>query len=207
MKLFLVRHGETMGNIGNLYQTADTPLSPEGENQAKKVADRFKGASIDLIYSSTHVRAQETSKLISKETGAKIEPWEKLMEIRRPKEVRGKRVDDHDVEKIMQEVTANFANPNWKYSDEENFFDLEARANLVLDHLLKNHRGQAVICVSHGTFIKFLASKAIFRNKLTPEIFNLFRHNVWSANTGVTKLEYTEKYGWRLSYWNDVTHI
>ncbi len=207
MKLFLIRHGETTGNIDNLYQTAETPLSPEGENQAKKVAGRFKGINIDLIYTSSHLRALETSKLISKETGAKVEPWEKLMEIRRPKEVRGKRVDNADVEKIMKEVTTNFANPDWKYSDEENFFDLEARANLVLDHLLKNHRDQTIICVSHGTFIKFLACLAIFRNKLTPEIFDLFRHHVWTANTGVTKLEYTEKYGWRLSYWNDITHI
>ncbi|QQG41377.1 MAG: histidine phosphatase family protein [Candidatus Woesebacteria bacterium] len=207
MKLFLVRHGETTGNIGNLYQTSSTPLSTEGENQAKKVADRFKEANIDLIYSSAHMRAEETSKLISKETGAKIELWEKLMEIRRPSEVRGKRVDDPDVEKIMKEVTANFANRDWKYSDEENFFDLESRAVLVLDHLLTKHRDQTIICVSHGTFIKFLASKAIFRDKLTPEIFDLFRHHVWSANTGVTKLEYTERYGWRLSYWNDITHI
>lgn len=207
MKVYLVRHGETTGNIDSLYQTAETPLSPEGENQAKKVADRFKRTNIDLIYTSVHVRAQETSKFISKKTGAKIEPWDKLMEIRRPKEVRGKRIDDPDVEEIMKDVIANFANPNWKYSDEENFFDLETRAILVLDHLLKRHRDQTIICISHGTFIKFLASKAILRNKLTPEIFDLFRHNVWSANTGITKLEYTENHGWRLSYWNDVTHI
>ena len=207
MKLYLVRHGETTGNIGDMYQTEKTPLTPKGENQAKKVAERLKEAHIDLIYSSPHERAQRTSGIISKTISAKVELWEKLMEIRRPKEVRGKSVNDPDTDKIMREVIVNFDNPDWKYSDEENFFDLSERANLVLNHLIKNHKNQNVVCVSHGTFIKFIVCSVIFGDKLTPEFFDLFRHHVWTANTGITKIEYSDKHGWRLLYLNDITHL
>lgn len=207
MFLYLVRHGETTGNVGGMYQTEETPLTPMGEKQAARVALRLKDLSIDLIYSSTHLRAQQTSKIISQEIGAKIEPWEKLMELRRPKEVRGKHLGEGDTDQILDDVSKNFGNPDWKYSDEENFFDLKERASLVLDHLSKKHAEQTVVCVSHGTFIKFLVCQAIFGDELTPKIFETFRHKVWAENTGVTKLEFTEKHGWRLSFWNDVTHI
>lgn len=207
MKLYLVRHGQTTGNIGDLYQTESTPLTKTGEAQAKRAAKRLKNLGVDLIYSSTHDRAQKTSEIISAVIGAKVELWDKLMEIRRPKEVRGKSVDDPEADKIMQEVIKNFDNPNWKYSDEENFYDLSARAKNVLDHLLEHHKGQTIVCVSHGTFIKFLAASVVFREKLTPELFDLFRHHVWAQNTGITKIEYNEKHGFRLLSWNDTSHL
>jgi broad specificity phosphatase PhoE len=190
-----------------MYQNETTPLTEKGVAQAHQVAKRLKNKSINLIYSSTHVRAHETAKIIAKSTGATIELSADLTEIRRPKEVRGKFDSDPKIQKIMQEVILNFANPDWKYSDEENFFDLYKRAEKVLTHLVKNHSGQTILCVSHGTFIKFLAFVAVFGEKLTPELFMHMRHSFYAENTGITELNMEKKGKWRLHTWNDMSHL
>lgn len=207
MKIYLVRHGETTGNLNDFYQTAETPLTKTGIDQAKNVANRLKNIKIDIIYSSTHLRAKNTAEIISKQINAKTELWESLMEIRRPKEVRGKSGSDPEAEKIMQQVISKFADRTWKYSDEENFYDLKERADSVLSHLLTKHQGQTVVCVSHGTFIKFLVATVLLGDQINPENFNLLRHNLWAQNTGVSIIEYREGKGPRLLSWNDTSHL
>lgn len=207
MKLYLVRHGETPGNVQNFYQTAETPLTENGIEQAKKVSERFVGQKIDFIYSSTHLRARHTSQIISDKIGVPIETWEDLMEIKRPKEVRGKAGNDPEADKIMQDVILNFANNDWKYSDEENFFDLKARAEKVLGHLSAKHPTSHVICVSHGTFIKFLVATALFGENLTPEIFSTLRSRLQAENTGISVIDYNPQKGFKLHSWNDSSHL
>ena len=207
MRIYLVRHGETTGNLNDFYQTSETPLTKTGIEQAKSVAKRFKNVKIDVIYSSTHLRAKNTAELISKQVKAKVELWESLMEIRRPKEVRGKSGSDPEAEKIMQQVVSKFSDKTWKYSDEENFYDLKERADLVIAHLLSKHKGDTIVCVSHGTFIKFLVTSVLLGDHINPENFNLLRHNLWAQNTGVSVIEYREDKGLRLLAWNDTSHL
>lgn len=207
MKLYLVRHGETEGNLQNFFQTAETQLTKTGIDQAKRVAKRLKNKKADIIYSSTHFRTMETSKIISKEIELPIEPWADLTEIRRPSEIRGKPTQDPEVAKIENLLAKNFTKKGWRYSDEENYDDLVRRARKVLDHLSSKHQDQTVLCVSHGTFIKTLLATALFGESLTPEIFSTLRHKMWAANTGITTIEHTEKHGWRLLTWNDASHL
>lgn len=207
IKLYLVRHGLTVGNIANMHQTAETPLAESGVEQAKSVAKRLKDKKIDLIYSSPHLRTQQTSEIISKEIGSPIELWKNLTEVKRPSEVEGKSVDDPEIAKIDDLVRENFTNRDWKYSNEENFEDIAKRGQAVLNHLIDKHQDQTVLCVSHGTFIKVLLASMIFRENLTPEIFSDFRYNVWAQNTGVSVAEYTEEHGWRILTINDISHL
>lgn len=207
MIIYLVRHGETEGNRGDFHQTPRTPLTEHGILQAKKVAERLKVKEIDLIYSSTHDRAIKTAEFISKTLEIPIEPWGNLKEIKRPEEVIGKNIKDPEVVKIDNLVSSNFGKKGWKYSDEENFEDLNARAKQVLDHLLEKHSNQTVLCVTHGTFIKVLVSKAIFGEKLTPNVFSALRSGLRVENTGVSILRHTGEHGWGLISWNDTNHL
>ena len=207
MKIYLVRHGETVGNKEGYHQTAETPLSEYGVTQTKKVADRLKGKGVDLIYSSTHDRAIKTAEFISNAISVPIEPWGSLKEIKRPNEIVGKSVNDPAVKEIENLILSNFGKTNWKYSDEENFEDLNTRATLVLDHLLEKHSDQTVLCVSHGTFIKVLVAKALFGKNLTPDILSTLRFGLRIENTGISILKYTQEYGWGLASWNDTNHL
>jgi len=207
MKLYLVRHGETVGNRANFHQVPETPLTEKGLAQAREVAKRLKKVDADLVYSSTNKRAVQTAEIIAKELGIAHEEWPDLIEIRRPKEIVGKSAEAPEIKKIEDTIFANFHVKGYRYSDEENFEDLVARADKVFDHLLEKHKDQTIICVSHGTFIKVLMVHAIFRVNLTPEIFSVIRHNFWAENTGVTILEHTDKHGFRLLSWNDTSHL
>lgn len=207
MKVYFVRHGETIGNIQNFHQTPETPLSETGREQAKKVAVRLKNLGLSLVYSSTHLRAQNTSNAIAEQLGAPVELWEDLKEFRRPKEVRGKPVHDPKVAKIDELVSKNFFDRSFHFSDEENFYDLKQRAWKVLNHLSEKHTDDTVLCVSHGTFIKVLVANMVFGKDLTPKIFSTLREKLWAENTGITVTEFSLKRGWRLLSWNDTSHL
>ena len=66
MKLYVVRHGETMENVNNcLVGRINSSLTEKGIEQAKKVSDYFKNKKIDLIVSSPLDRCRQTASIIS----------------------------------------------------------------------------------------------------------------------------------------------
>lgn len=69
-RLFYVRHGQTEMNAAKLLSgTIETPLTKDGEEQARIVGREIKATApkIDLIICSPLERAYETAKLIAKE--------------------------------------------------------------------------------------------------------------------------------------------
>jgi len=66
MRLIIVRHGQTEGNISRIMQ-GHSPgvLSDLGKKQARKLAQRLKNEKIDLIISSDLARALDTAKIVA----------------------------------------------------------------------------------------------------------------------------------------------
>lgn len=68
MKLYVLRHGETDYNAGNLIQgTTDIPLSEEGRRQALRARKRVEdlGLSFERVYSSPLQRALLTGEIVT----------------------------------------------------------------------------------------------------------------------------------------------
>jgi broad specificity phosphatase PhoE len=62
MKIFFIRHGETTGDVENLYGGIyDDHLSPKGRDQAQRLAIVLKDKGIERIFSSPLIRAKETA--------------------------------------------------------------------------------------------------------------------------------------------------
>jgi broad specificity phosphatase PhoE len=207
MKVYFVRHGESTGNKEGIHQTPETPLSDTGRGQASRVAKRLKNHKIDLIYSSTHKRAMETAEIISQTIDVPVEYWGDLTELRNPSEIHNKPVNDPKIAKITELVKKNFGRENFKYSDEETFSELNERVGKVLSHLTKNHKYQDVICVSHASMTKAVFAKMIFGERLTAQIFTDLRYHLWSTNTGISVCEYGKEKIWRITSWNDASHL
>ncbi len=73
MKIFFIRHGETTGDIENRYGgNYDDHLSEKGEKQSNDLAKVLKNSGIEKIFSSSLIRAQETSRIIAKEVNCEI---------------------------------------------------------------------------------------------------------------------------------------
>ncbi len=73
MNIFVIRHGETTGDIEDRYGgDYDDHLSPKGEAQSQALALELKNKGLEVIFTSPLLRAQETTEFISRETGAPL---------------------------------------------------------------------------------------------------------------------------------------
>jgi len=86
--IFLIRHGETVGNAGRIVQTPDSPLSPRGLLQAERLGARLIAARIAHILSSDLARAAATADSLRRATGAAVE-YEPLLHERNFGDLRG----------------------------------------------------------------------------------------------------------------------
>ncbi|MGH7317113.1 MAG: histidine phosphatase family protein, partial [Candidatus Rokuibacteriota bacterium] len=72
MAIFLIRHGETLGNASRTVQLPDDPLSPRGLAQAERLAKRLEREGIGAILSSDFARAAQTAERLGRVTGLRI---------------------------------------------------------------------------------------------------------------------------------------
>ena len=86
--IFLVRHGETVGNASRIVQLPDSPLSPRGIAQAERLARRLAYEGIARILSSDLARAATTARIIQGVTAAPL-TFEPLLHERNFGDLRG----------------------------------------------------------------------------------------------------------------------
>jgi probable phosphoglycerate mutase len=86
--IFLIRHGETVGNAGRIVQKPDSPLSSRGVLQAERLGARLAGARVAHILSSDLARAAATAAALGRATGAPVE-YESLLHERNFGDIRG----------------------------------------------------------------------------------------------------------------------
>jgi broad specificity phosphatase PhoE len=77
-EVWLVRHGDCYEGI----TAADPPLSPQGREQARRLADRIGRLRVDAVYTSPMRRARETADAIAQECPADVRVEERLVEVR-----------------------------------------------------------------------------------------------------------------------------
>lgn len=64
-KLVLVRHGQSMWNLKDIFTGwVDVPLSEKGIEEAVRAGKELAGIGFDIVYVSTLVRAMETAMLV-----------------------------------------------------------------------------------------------------------------------------------------------
>jgi probable phosphoglycerate mutase len=88
MSIFLIRHGETLGNASRTVQLPDNPLSPRGVVQAERLACRLEREGIAAILSSDFVRAAATAERLRRVTGAPVR-HDPLLQERNFGDIRG----------------------------------------------------------------------------------------------------------------------
>lgn len=205
MKIYLVRHGATKANIKKVHQYSHDPLSDEGLNQAKLLAKRLKSHNIDVILSSPFERAKQTAEVIGKQLNKKIEYDDLLKEIRRPSEIEGKHIEDEKALKIKEKISQNAHDSNFRYSDEENFFDFKKRVLSLIKKLIKKKEDNILI-ISHGQTIAMLFCVITLGENLTVDQHNQLRSILRMNNTGITIFSYLDN-KWKLLTWNDTNHL
>ena len=88
MSIFLIRHGETVGNATRVVQHPDNPLSARGLAQAERLARRLAGAGIARIVSSDFARAAATAEALRRALDVPL-TFEPLLQERSFGDIRG----------------------------------------------------------------------------------------------------------------------
>lgn len=207
MKVYFVRHGQSILNARNIHQRPDTPLSKLGEKQARFLAKRFKKIKIEKIIASPYERAKKTAEIINGELKLIIDFSELVQECRRPSEVWGVENDSPLNIEIQKQIEDNFDNLNWHYSDEENFADRRKRAIKIIK-LLENIKKESVLVVSHGTFLRYITGVLMFGKEMNAPQYLVWESFTKADNTGISLCEFNrEKNKWHLLTWNDYAHL
>jgi len=149
MKIYAVRHGETVENANNcLVGRINSSLTENGLNQAKEVSKYFENKNIDLIVSSPLDRCKQTAEAISNHK-INIIYSDKLL---------GR---DHGEFTGLPRDTVNYDdywnyNKNLKYEKAENIRDLYNRVGTLIEDLKKEYSDKNIIIVTHSGILRVL---------------------------------------------------
>ena len=82
MKIYFIRHGETIWNKEKKIQgQSDIPLNEYGRELAHITADALKDIPFDIVYSSPLIRAKETAEILTKNRNLEIHEDSRLVEM------------------------------------------------------------------------------------------------------------------------------
>lgn len=202
MKVYLIRHGESQGNVDRIHMFPFDPLTNKGVKQAKKLAKSFQKLPIDLIITSSFIRAKHTAEIITERINKPFLESDLFVEAKRPKEIEGKKIDAPETTKIRMFIKDNFCNLKFRFSDEETLLDLKKRAEKALE-FIKKQKVKNILVVSHGDFIRMLVLLTISNSQTSPQEY-LNMKNFVINNTGITLIEYINP-KWKLITWNSST--
>jgi len=207
--IYFVRHGETVLNAKNIRQGPGGSLTDKGRDQALKTAKRFpkhKG-SPQVIISSPYERTKETAEIIGRELNMKIEYSDLLVERRNPTEIIGHEDGEKGVKQIIDRIDKSYHADDLRISDEENFVDLKERARKLLEYI-ETRNEQRIIMVTHGIFLKMIASYMVYGERLTASEYNNLSYYNPINNASMAICSYTphwfKKDEWKILVWNDL---
>lgn len=207
--IYLVRHGESEHNAGEIWKEGDALLTERGRAQARLVGERCAQLDIDCIVASNLIRAKDTASIINERVGKPIEYNDSFSERRHHSDFVGKRKDDPEVRRMERYLFDKLHIPGFRHSDEENADDLVARTKEALKYL-ERHDKDNILVVTHSMFSRALAACVIFGDAVTGhEIARCMRVFAF-ANTGISILRFdpNDKLNeWRLIVWNDHAHL
>ncbi|KAL4727177.1 hypothetical protein ACLX1H_006078 [Fusarium chlamydosporum] len=142
MRLYLIRHGETVDNVANLYAgSRDSALTAHGVMQAQRLASHLaEHATIDRIFSSNLSRAVHTAQAIL--NAQKCAKDLKLVQV---PELREKDFGMGEGTKFGSAI---------KHEGSETPQAMRKRVDVFLDeHLPRLHEDSTVCIVAHGIIL------------------------------------------------------
>lgn len=199
MNLYLIRHGESQGNLeGKIQGWMDFPLSDLGKKQIHSVATYSKDIHLDYLYSSDLKRAYDTAQAIGHAKNLTVHTWDKIREVQLgPLQglTRAEIYERYPVTKEKSILTSGVEGT-------ETVERLTARCQHVIEQLLHAHKKDHVAIVSHGGFISILLMYI-----LTGEQWSTFHRPFQIGNTSFTHIEWTEGNKPLIHYMNRTQHL
>ena len=172
MKLYVARHGQTDWNVENkVCGSTNRPLTEQGKEQAKALAEKLKDKDIDVIIASPMLRAMQTAGAVSIATGIPVIMDERLRE----HDYGDFEGFDRSKDEYWQQKYL-FAT---KFPKGESLFDLAQRVYNLLDDVKKAYPDKTVLLVCHGGVSRMI--KTYFDDMTNDEFFSYSLGNAFVA--------------------------
>ncbi|MFH1056859.1 MAG: histidine phosphatase family protein [Candidatus Micrarchaeota archaeon] len=195
-RIFLVRHGETIGNELDLIQgTMDSALSKKGVEQAKSLSKQFGEEHVDTVYCSDLGRTRQTLEYsgIAKK-GVRVVFSSDLRERNYGK------LENRAYVSLKPQEKGFLKHSNAKPDGGESIEDLGKRIIPFFDLLLKENDGDETVLIMthHNVAVAMLCHLC----RIPFEKWRLFKY----GNAAVSELVFEEEM-WRIKRVNDECHL
>ena len=195
--VYLIRHGETHGNLEQLFcGHSETALTPLGIAQARAAGKRLADVEFVAAYASDLSRAADTARyaLDGRDVPLLLEPRLREMFYGDWEALPGKQLEDSHGDLMRDFFQCRAPAPGG-----ETVLDLRARTSEALREIVERHRGSPVLVVSHGNAMMALMA----------ELLGLPAEATWSFafdNTSLTRLHFSKSNRLTLFGLNDMSH-
>ncbi len=182
MLIYLIRHGQSAGNMGDAFTgITDVPLTEKGVRQAEKTAIHLKSVPFTAVYSSDLIRAYDTAFPHAKMRGLEVITDEAFREIDGG-EWENKNyyslADLYPSEFKVWEQTPALARPVGGESMQE----VVTRMYEGIMKLSRRHEGETILLATHSVALRALMVKI---KKIEPDTFENYG---LFANASITVL-------------------
>lgn len=163
-RLHLIRHGQTDWNLERRIQgQTDSQLTDLGRRQAQDIGSHLKAIPFSAAYASSSIRARDTAQVILQYHQQALRLRDDLREIFLG-DWEGRLYAD--VQQQQPEAMGYFLeDPSlFALAGAESFFQVQERALNAVNEIIDQHRGQEILLVSHGVWIKTVLTAVEGRN-------------------------------------------
>jgi probable phosphoglycerate mutase len=157
---YIVRHGQSRGNVNPTDSNPDPELTDEGRQQVQGAAQKLAELPFDLLVHSDYIRAVQTAEILNAERQLEMEMHQDLRErnfgsfYQRPKD---------EVQKMLAEFHQKLDeigdDEYWNYRHAEDMeTEQEAldRFTNALKRVAQKHQGKQLLVVGHGNLMRSL---------------------------------------------------
>jgi ribonuclease H / adenosylcobalamin/alpha-ribazole phosphatase len=200
MEIFLVRHGETQGNIAHRHQSTDTPLTQHGRQQIMETANALKDLHPTHLLSSTVYRALESAQIIGLSLDMIPETSDVFRELERPVFLTGNFMKS--ASSLLFYAKWYLGISNHKKHGGESYKDLRNRVAAAQEVLARYPSDARVVVVSHSVFINFFIAHACDKRPLNPfQALYRFWYVLTIKNASITRITYQPTSVQKLCHW------
>lgn len=188
MEIFLVRHGQTSGNVARRHQHEDSPLTAEGAEQAALAAERIAALKPTHLVSSSLVRAVETARIIGETCDLVPDTSHHFAELRRPDHLYG---HYHRSAISLEYYFRWYIGRTRPEEGGETYEELRSRIACSKQVLAEYPADARVVVVTHSVFLNLFLAHLCDHRPLWPwEAGRAFKRILTMQNTHIEPLRY-----------------
>lgn len=198
-KVYLVRHGQTAWNVGEIFRgRADIPLDETGKQEVHLAGEALKDETLHAVYSSPLSRSIETAENIAKFHNIPVTPFDAIIDISYG-EWEG--LENQEVKKKYPELHALWQREphKIKFPGGESLDEVRFRTVKGLEDLLAKHENENFVLVAHRVPNKVICCA----------LLGLDNSHFWriQQDTASTNLFIYRDGQWIIAFLNDTSYL